>query len=80
MASKHDSSDGFSFPIAAMLVIGVASALVTGASFWIITRWPLPASVEPYYNFHPGWVWGAVIGGVSGLVIGYLTDERHFSK
>jgi len=64
MASKNGNSGGMSFPVAAMLVCAVASALVVGFSFEVIKFWPQPASVEPYFNGWTGAVWGAAVGAV----------------
>ncbi len=66
-------------PSAAMVVIGLASALVSGFSFFIIRYWPLPVSVAPYFGFRQGALWGLVVGAVCGLVLGYLTDDSHFA-
>lgn len=63
--------------LAAMLV-GVLSALVVGFSFEVIKYWPLPASVAPALEFQEGLYWGAVVGGLTGLILGFLTDEKHF--
>ncbi|MBZ0188661.1 MAG: hypothetical protein K8F91_20615 [Candidatus Obscuribacterales bacterium] len=78
MANKGNHDSGMNFPINAMLVMAVLGALVSGFSFEIIKYWPLPVSVEPYFGFEIGWIWGATVGAVTGLVLGYLTDERHF--
>jgi len=80
MASKNGSNGGMSFPVAAMLVSAVASAVIVGFSFEVITVWPQPVSVEPYFNGWTGAVWGAAVGAVMGFVLGFLTDEKHFSK
>jgi hypothetical protein len=75
---KHEG-EVFSMPVLATLIMGTLTGIVSGLSFVIIKYWPLPASVVPYFGFREGFVWGAVIGGVSGLVIGFLTDDKHFS-
>jgi hypothetical protein len=67
-------------PLAGALLVGFVGALVTASSFWAITVWPLPVSVEPMVDFQGGLVWGGVIGAISGLVIGFLTDEKHFEE
>jgi len=69
---------GSSLPIAAMFVIGIISALVVAGSFEVIKVWPLPASVVPMFSWRGGLAWGLVVGGVSGLVLGFLTDDKHF--
>jgi hypothetical protein len=77
---KKPQSDGIiGLPSAAMVLIGLASAVVTGASFEIIKYWPLPVSVVPYFGFQGGALWGLVVGAVSGLVLGFCTDESHFA-
>lgn len=59
---------------------GVLSALVVGFSFEVIKYWPQPASVAPALSFQDGVLWGAIVGGLSGLILGFLTDEKHFQK
>lgn len=78
MAKNAGNGSGLTLPTAAMIFSGIASALIVGGSFWIITKWPQPQSVEPYFGFEQGWVWGAVFGALFGLIIGFLTDDRHF--
>ncbi len=75
-----ESGQVFSLPVAACVFIGILTGLVSGGSFEVIKYWPLPASVAPALDFYQGFLWGAVIGGVSGLVIGFVTDDRHFSS
>jgi ABC-type uncharacterized transport system permease subunit len=70
----------FPLPLAAMMVMGILGAIVVGASFEVIKVWPLPASVAPYFGWKWGAVWGLVVGCIHGFVLGYLTDDRHFSK
>ncbi|MFA6212273.1 MAG: hypothetical protein WCT03_27565 [Candidatus Obscuribacterales bacterium] len=69
---------GSSLPIAAMFVIGIISALVVAGSFEVIKVWPLPSSVVPMFGWKGGLAWGLVVGAVSGLVIGFVTDDSHF--
>jgi hypothetical protein len=78
MVTSNATKSGTSFPVAAMIVIALVAAVVSGASFWIIKYWPLPASVAPYFGFKMGALWGLVVGAVSGLVLGFCTDETHF--
>jgi hypothetical protein len=66
-------------PTWAMLIIGCLSGLVVAASFEVVKFWPLPASVVPALDFRGGLLWGLVVGGVSGLVLGFLTDDKHFA-
>jgi hypothetical protein len=78
--TKNTQSGGFGFPLAAMVIIGLVTGLVSGASFEVIKVWPLPVSVVPALNFGQGFVFGAVIGAVSGLVLGFCTDDSHFAS
>ncbi len=78
--TQKPEGEVFSLPVLATVVIGILTGIVSGASFVIIKYWPLPASVAPYFGFKEGFVWGAVIGGVSGLVLGFLTDDKHFNS
>ena len=77
---QNQEGEVFSMPVWGTLIIGTLAGLVSGASFVIIKHWPLPVSVTPYFGFQEGFLWGAVIGGVSGLVLGFLTDDKHFSN
>jgi hypothetical protein len=78
MAKKEKANSGMGLPSAAMVVIGLAGALVSGLSFVIIRYWPLPVSVAPYFGFRQGAMWGLVVGAAFGLVLGFLTDDSHF--
>ena len=75
-----DSSGGLSLPIMGCLIMALVTGLVSGGSFWIIQYWPLPASVVPALTFSEGFLWGVVVGGVSGLVLGFITDDSHFAS
>jgi tetrahydromethanopterin S-methyltransferase subunit C len=78
MAKKEVVKNGIGLPSAAMVVIGLAGALVSGLSFLVIQYWPLPVSVAPYFGFRQGALWGLVVGAVFGLILGFLTDDSHF--
>jgi uncharacterized membrane protein len=80
MGASKATKSGSSFPVAAMIVIALVAAVVSGASFWIIKYWPLPASVAPYFGFKIGAIWGLVVGAVSGLVLGFCTDDNNFDN
>jgi len=80
MATQQAKVAGVPMPLAGALLIGSVSSLVVASSFWIITRWPLPVSVEPTVDFSGGLVWGGVAGAITGLIIGFITDERHFDE
>ena len=58
-----------------MVVIALIAAVVSGASFEVIKHWPLPVSVAPVFGFKMGGLWGLVVGAVSGLVLGFCTDD-----
>ncbi|HEY9773674.1 MAG TPA: hypothetical protein V6C81_07675 [Planktothrix sp.] len=78
MANNNNSKDEFPFPVAAGLMCGILGGIVVGLSFWVITFWPLPAAVAPYFGFRIGFVWGAVVGFAFGAILGFLTDDSHF--
>ncbi|MEZ4537903.1 MAG: hypothetical protein R3D26_23340 [Cyanobacteriota/Melainabacteria group bacterium] len=77
MANKEKKAISM-FPTQTMMVMAVLGAILTGASFEIINVWPKPISVVPYYDFWGGAMWGLCVGAITGLVLGYLTDETHF--
>ena len=78
MTEQTPSHNKVSTPVLAALVVGALSAIVVGFSFEVIKYWPLPASVTPALNFQEGLYWGAIVGGLTGLILGFLTDEKHF--
>ena len=80
MATQTAKATGLPMPLAGALLVGIAGALITATSFWFITIWPLPVSVEPMQDFNGGLVWGGVIGAIAGLVLGFLVDEKHFEE
>ena len=80
MSNQSQKSGGPNLPIAACIVMALATGLVSGASFEVIKVWPLPVSVVPALDFSQGFMWGLVVGGVSGLVLGFITDESHYSS
>jgi len=80
MASNNAVKSGSTFPVAAMIVIAILAAIVSGASFVVIKHWPLPVSVAPYFGFKTGAIWGLVVGAISGLVLGFCTDDSNFDN
>jgi membrane associated rhomboid family serine protease len=80
MAKQESNPSGLSMPILGMIVVGIAGALIVSCSFVIIQYWPLPASVAPALDFGQGLAWGAVVGAISGFVLGFLVDEKHFTE
>jgi thiamine transporter ThiT len=65
-------------PVLAAVVVGILSALVVGYSFVVIKYWPQPASVIPALSFVEALWWGAIVGALTGFILGFLTDDKHF--
>jgi hypothetical protein len=78
MTPKKVEKTGSSFPLQAAFYMAILGAVVVGFSFEVIKYYPLPASVDPYFDGWTGSIWGAIVGAISGLVLGYLTDDNHF--
>jgi hypothetical protein len=76
--SSNQTQEGFSMPLAGAMLMAFLGAIVVGSSFYVISFCPLPASVAPVMGFKGGACWGAVVGALAGLVLGFLTDEKHF--
>ncbi len=76
--TSSPSKNSMPTPILVALVMSISSALVVGYSFVVIKYWPQPASVVPALSFGEGVLWGAVVGALCGLVLGFLTDDKHF--
>jgi hypothetical protein len=79
---KIQQTEGMSVPILGMLVMAIAGGLLVGSSFVAITAWPQPISVAPFFEdnlFGTGFAWGFIVGAFFGWLIGFLTDEKHFS-
>jgi hypothetical protein len=80
MAKKEDSKPGtISLPIIGMLLMGVFGALVVAAQCEVIKFWPLPASVAPCFGGDVGLWWGLIVGGMVGLFVGFVVDEKHYN-
>jgi hypothetical protein len=80
MAEQKQDQAGYSMPIIGMCLLGIISMVIVGLCFIVIRSWPLPASVAPYFGGKVGLVWGLVVGGFSGLILGYLVDDKHFPE
>ena len=78
MADNKSESKETSLPIAGMLLLSITGAIVVAISFAVVPYWPLPQGNEPYFGWETGAVWGAVVGAGMGLVLGFLTDDKHF--
>lgn len=79
MATNNDQkSEGLSLPIAGMLLVGIGSAVVVAGQTEVINFWPQPASVAPYFGWTQGLWWGLIPGGLIGLFLGWMVDERHY--
>jgi len=77
---KVEKNDGPSLPLNAMFIMAALGFVVVGGSFEVIKYYPLPASVDPYFDGITGGYWGLVVGAIVGLVIGYLTDDKYFEQ
>ena len=80
--TRQGTRQGLSYLILGMLVMAVAAGLLVGGSFVAIQYWPQPISVAPYFEdslFGTGFTWGFIFGAFIGWVVGFMTDERHFS-
>jgi len=80
MAPKDKADKELSMPVVGMLLLGAAGGIVTAASFGVINQWPVPVGTSPYFGASGGLVWGTVVGALMGLVLGFLLDDKYFSK
>ncbi|MBN9395093.1 MAG: hypothetical protein J0H83_07605 [Candidatus Melainabacteria bacterium] len=77
MAAKKQGPSTIAIP--ALVLMAVLTAIISGASFEVIKVWPLPASVVPGLSLGGGIIWGLIVGAISGLVLGFCTDDIHFT-
>lgn len=80
MAIKDKDQSGLGMPVTMMILLALAGAIVTSLCFIVVGYWPLPASIAPYFGWKGACAWGAISGGIMGLVLGYLMDDSHFER
>lgn len=77
MANKETTS-GMSSPVIGMFVMGIAGAIIVALQVAVIPYWPQPASVAPVFGWDTGLWWGLIVGGLVGLYVGFIVDEKHY--
>lgn len=75
---KVEQKTGPNLPLTAAGIMALLGAVVVGLSFEVIKYYPLPVSVDPYFDGWTGAAWGAVVGAICGLILGYLTNDDYF--
>lgn len=80
MADKKKNGNGLSLPIQMMIIFAILGAVVVPACFTVVNYWPQPVSVVPYFGWKTALWWGVIVGGLNGLVLGFLTDDSHFEQ
>jgi len=83
MAPKHgnkQSSGGISNSTRGMIFLGLLGGVLSSLSFIVISHWPLPVSVAPYFGGRIGLLWGVIVGAIAGWILGYVTDDKHFEE
>ena len=75
---KKESNSEMSLPVIGMLLLGILGALIVAGQCEIINHWPQPVSIAPYFGGEVGFWWGLIIGSAVGLLIGFITDEKHY--
>lgn len=80
MADKKKDENGLGLPVTMMLIFGLAGAIVVPLCFEVIKVWPQPVSVVPYFGWKTALWWGLIVGGLNGLVLGFLNDDSHFQQ
>ena len=78
MASKNEN--GLSLPVAMMLIMGFGAAVIVALCFAVVNYWPQPVSIAPYFGWKTALWWGLIVGGVTGLVLGFILDDGRFEK
>ncbi len=64
MTPKKVEKTGSNFPLVASFFMALTGAVVVGFSFEVIKYYPLPASVDPYFDGFTGAAWGAIVGAI----------------
>lgn len=77
MVNKEPAAQ-MSMPIIGMLVMGILSAIIVSLQVAVVPYWPQPASVAPNFGWETGFWWGLVAGGLVGLYIGFILDEKNY--
>lgn len=80
MAEKKKGDGGYNMPLTMMFIFGLLGAVVVPLCFFLINYWPQPISVVPYFGWKTAFWWGLIVGGLNGLVLGFLNDDSHFQK
>ena len=78
--AKISVLEGPPLPFTGAILMALISAIVVGFSFVVIKHWPQPASVAPSLDLLSGAWWGIIVGGITGFILGFLTDDKHFSE
>lgn len=80
MAQMEKNESGLGMPVTMMLILGLTGAVVVALCFVLVKYWPLPVSVAPYFGWKDAFAWGGIAGGLTGLLLGHLLDDRHFER
>ena len=78
MSKKDTTPQEMSLPVIGMLILGSLGAITVAAQTAVITVWPLPVSIAPYFGPEVGVWWGLIVGSLVGLFVGFISDERHY--
>jgi len=80
MADKKKKANGYNLPLTMMFLFALLGAVVVPLCFEVINYWPQPVSVVPYFGWQTAIWWGLIVGGVNGLILGFLCDDSHFEQ